>query len=70
MALDVPHGYEVCQTLLAEDIVVDFRPEAGLRVAPHFYNTDDEVRACVRRVREILESRAYERFLKQERRPG
>ncbi len=70
VALDVPHGYEVCQTLLAEDIVVDFRPEAGLRIAPHFYNTDDEVRACVRRVRAILDNGEHQRFLKQDRRPG
>jgi kynureninase len=70
VALDVPHGYEVCQALLAEDIVVDFRPEAGLRLAPHFYNTEDEVRAAVGRVRAILDGREYERFAGKERRPG
>lgn len=70
VALDVPHGYEVCQVLAAEDIVVDFRPDAGLRLAPHFYNTEDEVRTAVRRVRAILDDREYERFLGQERRPG
>jgi kynureninase len=70
VALDVPHGYEVCQALLAREIVVDFRPEAGLRIAPHFYNTEDEVRACVQAVRAILESREYERFVRKERRPG
>jgi kynureninase len=70
VALDVPHGYAVCQALLADNIVVDFRPEAGLRVAPHFYNTEDEVRGAVRRVREILDRREYERFEQQERRPG
>lgn len=70
VALDVPHGYEICQVLAMEDIVVDFRPDAGLRVAPHFYNTEDEVRAAVRRVHEILDRREYERFLGQERRPG
>jgi kynureninase len=70
VALDVPHGYEVCQALLAEDIVVDFRPEAGLRVAPHFYNTEAEVRAAVARVRGILDDGSWQRFSKQERRPG
>jgi kynureninase len=70
VALDVEHGYAVCQALLAEDIVVDFRPEAGLRAAPHFYNTEDEVRALVRRVREILDDESYRRFLQAERRPG
>ncbi len=70
VALDVPHGYEVCQALAAEDIVVDYRPEAGLRVAPHFYNTEDEVRSCVARVRSILDEGSWERFAKQERKPG
>ncbi len=70
VALDVPHGYAVCQALSAREIVVDFRPDAGLRVAPHFYNTEDEVRACVAAVREILDTGEHERFLQQERKPG
>jgi len=70
VALDVPHGYAVCQALGSREIVVDFRPDAGLRVAPHFYNTEAEVRACVQAVREILDGRDYERFLQQERKPG
>jgi len=70
VALDVPHGYEVCQVLAAEDIVVDFRPESGLRVAPHFYNTEAEVRGAVARIRAILENREYERLLGRERKPG
>ncbi|MEO6597519.1 MAG: aminotransferase class V-fold PLP-dependent enzyme [Planctomycetota bacterium] len=70
VALDVPHGYAVCQALAAREIVVDFRPDAGLRVAPHFYNTEDEVKAAVRAIREILDGREYERFLQQARKPG
>ena len=70
VALDVPHGYAVCQALSAREIVVDFRPDAGLRVAPHFYNSDDEVIACVRAIRAILDSREYEPFLTQAKKPG
>ena len=70
VALDVPHGYAVCQALAAREIVVDFRPDAGLRVAPHFYNTEDEVLAAVRAVREILDGGEHTRFLQQERKPG
>jgi kynureninase len=70
VAIDVPHGYAVCQALAAREIVVDFRPDAGLRVAPHFFNTEAEVAACVTAVREILDGREYERFLQQERKPG
>ena len=56
--------------LAAEDVVVDYRPEAGLRVAPHFYNDERDVRSAVARVRAILDGREYERFERQERRPG
>lgn len=70
VALDVPHGYAVCQALAAREIVVDFRPDAGLRVAPHFFNTEDEVIAAVRAIRDVLDHREYERFLQQGRKPG
>lgn len=70
VSVDVPHGYEVCQTLLAEDVVVDYRPRAGIRVAPHFYTTDAECVAAVDRIAEILESGAWRRFEDAERRPG
>ena len=37
VTLDVPNGYEVTQELLRRDVLVDYRPGAGIRVAPHFY---------------------------------
>jgi kynureninase len=70
VAIDVPEGYAVCQALSAREIVVDFRPDAGLRVAPHFYNTAEEVRACMQAVRDILDSGEHLPFLQQERKPG
>ncbi len=70
VALDVPDGYAVCQALSEREIVVDFRPDAGLRVAPHFYNTEDEVRAALQAIRDILDNGDHERFLKAERKPG
>jgi len=68
--VDVPHGYEVCQVLLSEDVVVDYRPQAGIRMAPHFYNTDEEVVSAIQRMADVVASGEYERFLKAERRPG
>ena len=70
IAVDVPEGYAVCQALSAREIVVDYRPDAGLRVAPHFYNTRDEVRGCMQAVRDILDSGEHLPFLQQERKPG
>ena len=39
--------------LRARGILVDWRPGAGLRFGPHFFNTDDEVRAALAALAEI-----------------
>lgn len=54
VAFDVPHGYEVSETLLANDVLVDYRPNAGIRIAPHFYTTDDEIERVVKMIDDIL----------------
>ena len=65
VALDVAHGYEVAQELLARDILVDYRVEAGIRVAPHFFTRDDELDEIVGSIGEIIESGAWQRFAEQ-----
>ena len=58
--LDVPHGQAVTRELLRREVIVDFRPGAGIRFSPHFYTTDDEIRRAVDETRQILDSRSYE----------
>lgn len=55
VAFDVPHGYEVAQYLLARNILVDYRPGAGIRIAPHFYTRDDELEAAVAAIAHALD---------------
>jgi kynureninase len=43
VTIDVPNGLEVTRELGRREILVDFRPAAGIRVAPHFYTTDEEL---------------------------
>jgi kynureninase len=43
----VPHAYGVAQALLANDVIVDYRPNAGIRIAPHFYTSDEELERAV-----------------------
>ncbi|MEW5915970.1 MAG: aminotransferase class V-fold PLP-dependent enzyme [Gemmatimonadota bacterium] len=62
VAIDVPHGYEVAQCLLARDILIDYRPGAGIRVAPHFYTRDDELESAVAAMDEALETGAWEQY--------
>ena len=44
-------------------ILCDFRPDAGIRLGPQFYTSDDEIRFAVAQIAEILETGAYERHL-------
>ena len=59
--LEVPHGEAVARELVVRDVLVDYRPGAGIRVSPHFYSTDDELRRFVEETRSILDSGAYRR---------
>jgi kynureninase len=62
VAFDVPHGYEVAQYLLSRGIIVDYRPGAGIRVAPHFYTADDELETAVAAIDEALATGAWREF--------
>jgi kynureninase len=65
VTLKVPHGYEVAQELLRRNIVVDFRKNAGIRIAPHFYNSDEEVRSAMGQLGEILSNGAWHRHARK-----
>ncbi|MEO7362494.1 MAG: aminotransferase class V-fold PLP-dependent enzyme [Gemmatimonadaceae bacterium] len=65
VAFNTPQAAEVARALLARDIVIDFRPGAGIRVAPHFYTTDAELETCVQAIDEILETGAWTAFVGQ-----
>jgi kynureninase len=62
VAFDVPHAREVAQALLARDVIVDYRPGAGIRVAPHFYTSDSEVESVVAHIDDILAKDAWMRY--------
>jgi len=62
IAFDVPHSYGVAQALLANDVIVDYRPNAGIRVAPHFYTSDDELTRVVDMIDGILREEAWKPF--------
>ncbi len=63
VAFDVPHAQEVAQALLTRGVIVDFRPGAGIRVAPHFYTRDDELDAAVGAIDEILAKSEWTRYV-------
>jgi kynureninase len=56
--------FEAVHTELTErQILCDFRPDAGVRLGPHYYNTDDELRYAVAQITNVVETGAYERHL-------
>lgn len=62
VAFDVPNAYEIAQLLLAERVIVDYRPGAGIRVAPHFYTSDAELETCVGLIDDALRTGSWQRF--------
>ncbi|HUQ49461.1 MAG TPA: aminotransferase class V-fold PLP-dependent enzyme [Terriglobales bacterium] len=54
ITIEMPNSKDVCAELLKRDVVVDWRPNAGVRMAPHFYNTDEELHSAIAVVEEIL----------------
>ena len=60
VSVDCPHAAEVCRELLAREILVDYRPKAGIRLSPHFYNREDECDFALAQIAEILETAAWQ----------
>ena len=47
-----PRAEATCPLLIEREILCDFRPGAGIRLAPHFYTTEEE---CDRAIRVLAE---------------
>jgi kynureninase len=54
-------SYEISRELIARNIVVDYRPQAGIRVAPHFYNSDGEIYQLIDTIKEILANGSWQK---------
>jgi len=51
---NVPEGRRVTDELIRRQILVDYRPGAGVRVAPYFYTTDAEIEATIQEMQSIV----------------
>jgi len=52
--IDVPNGSTVADELIRRGVIVDYRPGAGIRMAPHFYNTEAEIDHAMATLSEIV----------------
>jgi kynureninase len=57
VVVQVPGSKRVNRELAERGVICDWRPDVGLRLGPHFFNTDDELRFAVEQIVE-LSSRA------------
>ena len=51
--LDVPNASAVADGLIQRGVIVDHRPGAGIRLAPHFYNTEAEIDHAMQTLAEL-----------------
>ena len=55
VTVDFPGSKEACDELIRRKFLVDYRPGSGIRIAPHFYNSRDEVDAVFAEIRKIID---------------
>jgi kynureninase len=61
VTIDVSEGAAVVAELARRDVLVDFRPGAGIRVSPHFYTRDDELERAIDEIADIVRTGAFDR---------
>jgi kynureninase len=57
--VDVPEAAAVYAELEERAVLCDVRPGAGIRIGPHFFTTDDELRFAIGQIAEIVETGAF-----------
>ena len=54
VSIEPPNTLEVYRRLLAREVLIDYRPAAGLRIAPHFYTSDEELDRVMQEIDAVL----------------
>ncbi len=63
VTVHVPDFEAVHRELGERGVICDFRPGAGIRLGPHFYNSDDELERAIGEIGAVLASGAHRRWL-------
>jgi kynureninase len=50
------HAAAMAKELIRREFIIDYRPGAGIRISPHFYNTDDELELVIQEMKKISDS--------------
>lgn len=54
VVIDVPNGSAVADELVRRGVIIDYRAGAGIRIAPHFYNTEAEIDHAMATLRDLV----------------
>ncbi|MDQ6768346.1 MAG: aminotransferase class V-fold PLP-dependent enzyme [Candidatus Eremiobacteraeota bacterium] len=57
VTVEFPGSESASKELIRRGFLVDYRPKAGIRIAPHFYNTSEEVSAVFEEMHSIIDQR-------------
>jgi kynureninase len=63
VTVHVPDFEAVHKELSERQILCDFRPDAGIRLGPHYFTSDEELDFALDQVEDILGTGAHERWL-------
>jgi len=53
--IGVENAAQMVERLAEQKVFVDWRPDAGLRMSPHFFNTDEEIEEALNILAELME---------------
>ncbi|MGQ0732356.1 MAG: aminotransferase class V-fold PLP-dependent enzyme [Acidobacteriota bacterium] len=59
VAVNPPEALAVSRALKARDFLVDYRPGVGIRISPHFYNSEDEIDRLMAEMVRIVAHKEY-----------
>jgi kynureninase len=56
VCVDFEGSEDACGRLIERGFVVDWRPQGGIRISPHFYNSDEECLAIMAEIKSLRDS--------------
>lgn len=56
MCIDFEDNEDACRRLIDMGFVVDWRSRGGIRISPHFYNSEEECWDIMEAIRELSSS--------------
>lgn len=55
------YAYEISRELLARNLIIDYREGAGIRIAPHFYTSDEEIYQVMEAIAAIIADESWKK---------